>query len=206
MANILLTGFAPFAGRSVNASWIAASLLQKHLNQTKVLAIEIPVVWGEPQRIMSETIRDFDPQVIIAMGEGKPGCIQLETLALNQRVQRPDNNGSLPTQTAINPDGPICVKSSSPLADIRNLLVEKGIPIILSLDAGGFLCEETLYILESQCAQQPNSRLVMFVHLPPYGSSLIFKGCQRVCDDDLLLEFSIDLFEIVTLNSGFSNC
>jgi len=206
MVNILLTGFTPFAGRTVNASWVAVSLLQKHLNQSNVLAVEIPVVWGEPQRIVNEAIRDFDPQVIIAMGEGKPGCIQLETLALNKRAQRLDNNDSFPTETAINPDGPSSVKSSSPLVEIRNLLVEKGIPVILSLDAGGFLCEETLYILESQCAQHPNSRLILFVHLPPYGSSLIFKGCQRVCDDDLLLEFSTELFEIVTLNSGFSNC
>ena len=206
MVNILLTGFSPYAGRSVNASWVAASLLQKQVNKPDVMAIEIPVVWGEPQRVMSETLRGYNPEIIIAMGEGKPGCIQLETLALNQRAHKRDNTDSFPIKENSCPDGPEVVKSSAPLVEIRNRLIGKGVPVLLSLDPGGFLCEEILYILETTCIHHPSVNLAMFVHLPPYGTPLRFRNRERVCEDELLLEFTTDLIEAVTLNQSFSNC
>ena len=198
MTKILLTGFSPFADRNVNASWIAASLLQRHINLLGVLAVEIPVVWGEPEKVLEKLLDEHNPEIVISMGEGKTGCIQLETLALNQRAQKKDNNDSFPSASEILAGGPAKVISSAPLVEIRNALIDKGIPVLLSSNAGGFLCEELLYVLEHSCLQHPGVKLAMFVHLPPYGTSLKFKQQERICDDELLLDFSSELIDIVT--------
>lgn len=200
MTNILLTGFTPFAGRDVNASWIAASLLQQHLGCADVASIEIPVEWGKPEKILDRAIRKFRPEIIISMGEGKRGCFQLETLALNLRARKQDNKDGYPPAAKVALAGPPSIKSSAPVFEIRRQLVSRGVPVLLSLNAGRFLCEETLFVLEHNCKRHAEVKLVLFVHVPPYGTSLKFKNQDRICDHELLLEFSRDLFEAVTLH------
>ena len=79
MTDILVTGFAPFDGRSVNASWIAAASLDG------VHKLEIPVVWGEPMKLLGQVIETIEPRCIISMGEGRDGWFDIETRARNAR-------------------------------------------------------------------------------------------------------------------------
>ncbi len=199
MSRIIVTGFAPFEGRPVNASWIAASQLQENLGGNFLVTREIPVVWGEPERHLRALLdEEPNPVAIIALGEGKPGCFRLETLALNRRKPRVDNQAALPDHPKFVHDGPDSLRITAPLQTIRKELLERGVPVLLSVDAGSYLCEETLYLLEHRFRVQTSGDLALFVHLPPYDTTVEFKGTSRLCREELLLEFASDLYEVVT--------
>lgn len=198
---ILLTGFEPFDGREHNASWIAArALSQQHFPGAALRAILIPVCWGAPRRVLDPIVAEWQPHVIIGMGEGEPGVFRLESVANNARRERADNAGSVPEGRVIEPDGPGCRTTSADCATLCDALTALAVPVRVSTDAGAFLCEELLYTLEGLRATQDTLETVLFVHVPPFGTALEFRDQQRVCDEALLLEFaSLLLASVMTL-------
>ncbi len=198
---ILLTGFEPFDGREHNASWIAArALSQQHFPGAALRATLIPVCWGAPRRVLAPIVAEWQPHVIIGMGEGEPGVFRLETVANNARRERVDNAGAFPQGRVIDPDGPNCRTASADCTTLCHALIAQGVPVRVSTDAGAFLCEELLYTLEGLRATQDTLETVLFVHVPPFGTALEFRGQQRVCDEALLLEFaSLLLASVMTL-------
>ncbi|MDO9319238.1 MAG: hypothetical protein Q7V56_13675 [Gammaproteobacteria bacterium] len=188
---ILLTGFEPFDGREHNASWIAVSALaQQHPPGVELRAALIPVCWGAPRRVLDPIIAEWQPHVIIGMGEGEAGVFRLETMANNTRRERADYDGRFPEGRVIDPHGPLCRTASADCSTLCRELAERCIPVRVSTDAGAFLCEELLYTLEGMRAAQETLDTVLFVHVPPFGTALEFRGQQRVCDEALLLEFA----------------
>lgn len=188
---ILLTGFEPFDGREQNASWIAANALaQQQYSGTQLRAVLIPVCWGAPRRVLDPIVAEWQPHVIIGMGEGEPGVFRLESVANNTRRERTDNDGKLPEGRVIEPGGPTCRTASIDCTTLRGALAAPGLPVRVSTDAGAFLCEELLYTLESLRNAHETLDTVLFVHLPPFGTALELQGQPRVCDEALLLEFA----------------
>lgn len=162
---VLVTGFEPFDGRAVNASWIAAQGL------TKYQALCLPVVWGEPPRLLREHCETDCPDVIVALGEGREGWFDIETRARSHRGERPDNLGSLPAEFDISgSDGPVVLHASIDARSLQWLLRDKGFPVRRSRDAGQFLCEETLYSLERLRDEFSRLKAVVFCHMPPEGT------------------------------------
>lgn len=191
MSHILLTGFTPFDGREFNASWIAArALVAAHRSEHVLHSLCIPVCWGKPLPALARAIAQWQPKCIIAMGEGSAGLFKIETLARNQRALRIDNDDKLPAHSLIDPQGPITRTASAPYSALHSHLSQAGYPVQLSSDAGAYLCEELLYTLEALKEQHATLQTVLFVHLPPFGSKLEFRGKMHQCDEPLLLEFS----------------
>jgi len=194
MSHILLTGFTPFDGREFNASWIAArALVAAHHSDHILHALRMPVCWGQPQLALAKALAQWQPQCIIAMGEGATGLFKIETLARNLRASRRDNNNQLPPHPLIDPLGPDSRAASAPVSLLCSHLSQAGYPVQLSNDAGAYLCEELLYNLEAFKEQQDTLQTVLFVHAPPFGSVLELRGQSRHCDEGLLLEFSQQL-------------
>lgn len=194
MSHILFTGFTPFDGRQYNASWIAAKdLCANHGTHHIAHSLRIPVCWGEPSQHLIRAVERWRPRIIISMGEGKPGQFTLESRARNTRAQRQDNNGSLPQDKLIEANGDSVRYSSAPLSSIANALRESGINAQCSDDAGAFLCEELLYGLEGLKAQTSHVELVIFAHVPPFGTELEYRGKHTQCDAALLQHFTKSL-------------
>ena len=187
MPNILLSGFTPFENREVNASWVAV----KNVQRENIHAIQIPVVWGQPKIKLTMAIDHFQPEIIISLGEGHIGEFNIETIARNQRKHKMDNLNAFPAGP-IQEDGLDQISASIPAEVLQDHILdhaEKQIPLKISEDAGSFLCEETLYTLE--CFQQttPLIKTVVFVHVPPYDSKLIYMGEKKNCDEEVLADF-----------------
>lgn len=194
MSHILLTGFDAFDGREVNASWIAAqALIAGHRSKHILHGLRIPVCWGEPRPAVTEAYARWQPHCIIAMGEGAAGAFKIETLARNKRALRKDNNEQLPPHPLIEPQGQDTYPASTDYTALCARLSAAGYPALLSSDAGAYLCEELLYGLESLKTLHTNLQTVLFVHLPPFGSSVDLHGKRRCCDAALLLEFAEQL-------------
>ena len=202
MAKILVTGFTPFAGRSVNASWLAArALAENHQSSHRIYAALLPVVWGISEEIISELVKSYEPDLVLAMGEGHRGRFAIETQARNQRSQREDNTGRLPVTPFITEHGSdhhICeIDADSLCID----LVKRGYPAQKSDDAGAFICEEALYFLESLRRSSGRKMRVVFCHLPPFGTELQVADQPVVCDQPLLNNFVSDLLQTLTAMS-----
>lgn len=194
MSHILLTGFTPFDGREFNASWIAArALIAANRSEHVLHGLRIPVCWGQPRLALERVLPQWRPRCIIAMGEGATGLFKIETLARNRRAAREDNNGLLPTHPLIDEKGPDIRPASVPYSTLCSHLSQSGYPVQLSSDAGAYLCEELLYTVEALKERDTQLQTVLFVHLPPFGSSLELHGESRQCDEKLLLEFSQQL-------------
>lgn len=196
MSSILVTGFTPFKGRQANASWIAARSLPDRHRGMPVAKLELPVVWGSPGKLLEEMCERSTPGIILALGEGRKGWFDIETLARNQRGKRKDNTGSLPPQPLSCPGGPAERSATADCAGIHRQLRAAGYPIRISTNAGGFLCEETLYALETLNCRFDGLVTTLFVHLPPYGTPLEFEGVERTCDEELLAPFTLRLLDL----------
>lgn len=193
MRKIFLTGFTPFDGRAQNASWIAASALAATNPQLGLRAVLIPVCWGAPKQVLAPLVSQYRPDCIIAMGEGEPGVFRLETIARNARLERADNEGRYPNGECIESKGPELRIASADCKALHATLSAQGIPVKLSVDAGAFLCEEMLYTLESLRENHESLQSVLFVHLPPYGTELMYRGQLDTCDETMLLDFGLRL-------------
>lgn len=197
LPSVLVTGFTPFDGRKVNASWMTARAIVEHFDQHPITALKIPVIWGEPGKLLSSLCNKNPPNIIISMGEGKTGYCALESIARNSRKQKTDNNGRLPEETRILPCAPMMRETSSDLGFLCKNLKPEVLPVRISQDAGKFLCEETLFVIEELKTKYDEIKLVVFAHLPPYGSSMELLGQQQTCDESVYRRFGIQFYNAV---------
>ena len=214
--HLLITGFTPFAGREENASWIAAREIDASFNQytgssksrpgrvadpagdenacsgfcdiASLRILELPVIWGEPEKYLRAALEEAPANIIIAMGEGREHWIDLETLACNRRAARQDNTDNLPECPAFSPRGPETIHASFDMLALQRAL-SPNFPVRRSRSAGGYLCEETLYHLECLKAEYKTLQQVLFVHLPPLGTRLRMNGAPGYCDSATLRKF-----------------
>jgi pyroglutamyl-peptidase len=199
MTDILITGFTPFDGRPVNASWLAArALAGRGLHRGRPLrALEIPVCWGAPRTALTAALQAQVPGLILSMGEGEVGTFRIETRARNVRRERADNAGVLPAGIPNSPTGPAQRLSSFACESVCSTLAAQGIPICLSDDAGAYLCEELLYTLEEFKEAHLAIAQVLFVHVPPFGTPLHYQGQERRCSEALLEDFGLALLDAI---------
>jgi pyroglutamyl-peptidase len=167
---ILLTGFEPFGpSRPANPSWEGIrNLHETDWHEYRIIAHELPVVWGEPLKHLQQLIEQHKPIAVFSFGQGGADGFAIESRAANERGQIPDNNGKLPVVTAITADGPAEFKASINCDAMKIRLAEKGYLVRVSRRAGQYLCEETLYSLEYLHAKHPKVD-VAFCHVPPLG-------------------------------------
>ncbi len=188
-ARVVVSGFEPFGGRTLNASWVLAGEIKKQNPGVKL--VQVPVVWGAPLK----AIRSVKPapEVWIAFGEGTRE-FQIELLGHNKRGQHPDNNGAQPAAPDIVADAPAVLENGISADALASALTSKGFPTLVSRNAGSYLCEEMLYSLLYAKQQSAGiMKVVMFVHVPTLESEIGRAGGQKV-DPAYLAGFGRQLF------------
>lgn len=104
MAGVLLTGFEPFDGETVNPSWeVVKQLDGTMIAGQPVIARQLPCVFGEALSVLYAAIEDLQPRLVIAVGQaGGRVDISVERVAINVDDARiPDNKGQQPVDTPI---------------------------------------------------------------------------------------------------------
>ncbi|MCK7595654.1 pyroglutamyl-peptidase I [Microbulbifer sp. CAU 1566] len=163
---ILLTGFEPFGGESINPSWEAVKSLQGYRDLVDTL--ELPCTFDRCLQVLEDRVRTRAPDIILAVGQagGRPS-ISLEKVAINLNEARiPDNAGEQPLGTPVVPDAPAAYFSQLPLKRLMATLQECGIPADLSYTAGTFVCNHLFYGASHLAQQLPQQPRVGFVHIP----------------------------------------
>ena len=168
---ILLTGFEPFGGESVNPSWeIARALDGWVVEGHAVRAVQLPCAFGDALRTLDDALAAHRPALVLCLGQaGGRAEISIERAALNVDDARiPDNLGRQPIDTAVVANGPAAYFSTLPIKTLARDLREAGIAAAVSNTAGTFVCNHVFYALMHRLATAPALARTRggFVHVP----------------------------------------
>jgi pyroglutamyl-peptidase len=170
MTTVLVTGFDPFGGDTLNASWEAARRLDGRVlaDGARVAAARLPVSCREARRALVAAMTAHDPAVVIAIGQAASrSAVSLERIAINLDDYRlPDNDGVAPVDAPIVLGGPAGYWSTLPLRAILGAVRAAAIPCGLSSTAGTYLCNHVFYVLMDQLAREGGRRVGGFIHVP----------------------------------------
>ena len=147
---ILVTGFGPFPGAPRNASSLLADALAKaavrRLPGFTVHAETLPTEWHAGPARLAELLAALDPVVTIHFGVShRARGFVVETRAHNARQNSLDACGAAPGSLCVADDGPDVLSATLPTGLISERLRRRGLPVQLSRDAGGYLCNAVLY-------------------------------------------------------------
>ncbi len=169
MLRILVTGFDPFGGATVNPASLAVQKLGNMMRgNVQVIAREIPTVFGKSAKVVQDAILGLSPDAVISVGQagGTPG-IRVERIALNLDDARiPDNEGNSPCDSPIDPTGPVAYWATIPVRDVVDEIQRKGIPAFISYNAGTFVCNHVFYSTCNFIAMKNMPIKVGFIHVP----------------------------------------
>lgn len=172
---ILLTGFEPFGGDTVNPSWrVAQALHGEVIGGVRVQALCLPCIFGQALTVLKDALQQHRPQVVLAMGLAAVRAdLSVERVALNVDDARiADNAGAQPIDEPVFAGGPAAYFSTLPIKAITSALQQAGLPAAVSQTAGTFVCNHVFYGLMHQLHQLRRHRTVRagFMHVPPLSA------------------------------------
>ena len=165
--SVLLTGFDPFGGDTINPSWEAVSRLQgETIAGRSMLAEQLPTTFAAAPRALRAALRRHTPELVLCVGQaGGRAALSLERVAINVNDARiPDNAGAQPVDTPVVTRGPAAYFTTLPIKAMRADLRAAAIPAEISQTAGTFVCNQVFYVLMHALA---GTRVRGgFVHIP----------------------------------------
>lgn len=172
MTRILLTGFEPFLGRSVNPSWEAVRQLDGEvIGGAWVRSARVPVVYEESVRvIVAELEREpVDALIIGGLAYGR-AAVNVEALAhaVGDLPWSPDNAGrALANERSdADPAGPDALLATAPVRAIAGALNAAGIPAVVSWDGGAYVSNATLYGALRHARDRGIALRATYLHVP----------------------------------------
>ena len=163
---LLITGFDPFGGDTINPSWEAVRLLPDFIGDYEVTKMEIPTVFEVAAQKVLDKAAEIAPDVIICVGQaGGRMAVTPEVIGINLREARiADNAGKRPTNVPVVLGGPAAYFATVPVRDMVKAIGELDIPASLSYSAGAFVCNDVLYTLLNR--YDGTGTLIGFIHVP----------------------------------------
>lgn len=189
MPTVLLAGFEPFEGDTINPSWECVRALHGMvIAGAQVVAVQLPCVFGKSITALKRAIRQHAPAIVIAVGQaGGRSEITTERVAINLEDARiPDNAGKRPLDKAIAPGGPAAYFSTLPVKAIVAALQAAGLPASVSHSAGTFVCNHVFYGLMASQAHLGIQRCG-FIHIPFLPVQAARRGAvPSLCAEDIV--------------------
>lgn len=146
MPRILVTGFEPFDRWAVNSSWEAARLVAGRWRDSAVA--RLPVDHHRAAEAVRALVAQHAPKIWLLAGLAADAAPRLE------RIGRA---GPLSLH-----GGPVLRRGRWPWGAARAGAAARGLPLRLSGDAGGYVCDTTYWAALGTAVP-----LVAFLHLPP---------------------------------------
>lgn len=180
---ILFTGFTPFGGESVNPAWKAVANLPRIYDDIEILTLEIPTEFKKGFEAIEAFIKENPVDAVICVGQaGGRAKIAVEKVALNYMDGNiPDNGGYMPRNTPVMEDGWDGLFSTIPVEGIVDYLKECMIPAYVSLTAGSYVCNDTLYRLLYHFKKENLPVKAGFIHVPYAPEQVIDKISTAPC-------------------------
>jgi pyroglutamyl-peptidase len=162
MTTILLTGFEPFGTATSNPS----GEIVKQISGENIVTAILPVAYAQSAEQLLSLIEQHNPDVVICLGQAEGRThITPEKVAINLDDARlADNEGVFRSDVKILDDGPDAYFSTLPVKDMVEAMKAQGIPAVVSLSGGAFLCNHVFYVAQNKFAGTKVRS--GFVHVP----------------------------------------
>lgn len=168
MPKMLVTGFDPFGGESVNPAFEAVKLLPDKIAGYEVVKLEVPTVFTKSARVLEDAIDREEPDVVLCVGQaGGRSAMTVERVAINLVEARiPDNDGEQPMDEPVRADGETAYFATLPVKAMAKAMNDAGVPAFVSYTAGTYVCNWLMYnALYLLARKRPEAR-GGFVHVP----------------------------------------
>jgi pyroglutamyl-peptidase len=154
---VLATGFEPFGEHAVNPSQLLAEALD---------GVVLPVSYARAAQALRAAIDEREPDLVLCFGLADDRTsVSIERFAHNlDEASTIDNDAASGSGGEIEPAGPVAYRTRLPVDAIVAALEAEEIPVEISRDAGGYLCNHVFYMLMHTLGPD---QLGGFVHVPP---------------------------------------
>ena len=174
---VLITGFDPFGGESINPALEAVKALPDTIAGAEIIKLEIPTVFRKSLEKIEENIIKHDPDIVISVGQaGVRFGVTPERVAINiddARIE--DNEKNQPIDITIFEDGETAYFTNLPIKAMVKEMQDGGIPASVSNTAGTFVCNHVMYgIMYMIDKKYPNMK-GGFIHVPYITSQVVIK-------------------------------
>lgn len=179
---ILVTGFDPFGGESINPAIESVKRLPEVIGGAQIVKLEIPTVVHKSLAVIREAILKEDPDMILSIGQaGGRAEITVERVGINVDDCRiSDNEGNQPVDELIYADGPDAYFVTLPIKAMVKAMQEAGIPASVSNSAGTFVCNHVTYGVRYLIEKEFPGKRSGFIHIPYLPSQAASKKrCRR---------------------------
>ena len=172
---VLITGFDPFGGESVNPALEAVKALPDTIVGAEIIKLEIPTVFRKSLEKIEENIIKHSPDIVISIGQagGRFG-VTPERVAINiddARIE--DNEKNQPIDITIFEDGETAYFTNLPIKAMVKEMQDGGIPASVSNTSGTFVCNHVMYgIMYMIDKKYPNIK-GGFIHVPYIPSQVV---------------------------------
>ena len=207
---ILVTGFDPFGGETVNPAYEAVKLLPDTIGGAQIFKLEIPTVFSLSGPAVEEGIKKYQPDVVLCVGQADGrASISVEKVAINFVDARiPDNNGEQPLDEPLQADGPAAYFSTLPVKAMVQHVKDAGLPCYLSFTAGTYVCNSIMYNVLYMCEKRYPGIRAGFIHVP-YACGQVIDKANTTPSMPLetiakSLEYAIEAIAIDRQDSGES--
>lgn len=194
--HILLTGFEPFDGDTVNPSGeVAKQLDGKAIGDCVVRSVILPVQHEAARAVVAPLLEAPGLTSVVHLGlAGGRARVSLERVAVNvMDYSRPDAHGQVLRDVACVEGGPAAYFSTLPLRKMLAALTAEGIPAAISNTAGTYLCNDVSYTTLHALAQRGLTIPAGFVHLPFLPSMVVAHGLEEPSMDLPVMARAIEI-------------
>lgn len=177
MNKVIVTGFTPFNGESLNPSYEAVKQLPDEICGWKIIKKEIPTLYRKAGECLISYVEEEKPSYVIMVGQaGGRNGITVEKYGLNVRsASVPDNDGVTAYNETIFEDGENAYVSTIDAAYLAENLRKRGINASVSFHAGTFVCNELLTTFLYHASKFNLPVKGTFIHVPYLPSQVVNK-------------------------------
>ena len=199
---VLITGFQPFGGESINPSYEAVKLLPDTIAGAQVIKADLSVVFGVAIDELDGLIQKHDPDVVICTGQaGGRTHMSVERIGINCDDGRiPDNAGYQPKGAPTKADGPAAYFATIPIKAMVTHMKKAGVPAEVSNTAGTYVCNHILYGCLYLLDKKYPGKRGGFIHVPYLPEQVLEKKNTASMPMDLIAKGFEAAVEAAVLN------
>lgn len=172
---VLITGFAPFAGETINPSWEIVRSLPEKMVGYQMEKLRVPVEFGKSITVTTRAIQKLEPEIVLCIGQaGGRARMCVERVAINVNdAAIADNVHQQPIDEAIVVNAPAAYFCTLPSKAMVAAMAKAGAPAEVSNTAGTFVCNHLIYGVLHYVATQRLAIRAGFIHVPFVESQII---------------------------------
>ena len=166
--SVLISGFGPFAQHTTNPTEEVIKYMNKNSEtNTMIKGIILPSEYNRSWKMLKKEIVEFAPDIIIVLGYlPESNEIIVETTARNFDRGFIDNTGRTRYGNIV-PYGKETLPNEFPVEKIIEALSDNNVPVLVSNDAGSYLCNNIFYRVMHYTQSDPGIRAGFF-HMPDW--------------------------------------